>query len=141
MAVSVSTTSPSKLMRPFWWLSFTLLLTCMLFTLTIIPFFAYGIHMQPINRIFDGAFDPKFYPLYSGAIGEPLHFVVLLFILFAPVYGAVTSILLCWWLTRNRITLNSVQRIVSLVALTAAGSLILFCLTPLGRAFYMWMGD
>lgn len=137
--MTVFTTSTS--MRVFWRLSLGLLTYGTLYLLTIVPFFAYSIHTKPINLIFDSAFDPKFYPLYAGSAGEVLLYLTYLIALFAPIFGSVTGVYLWRWRVRNKITLNRVQQIVSYAAFTAAAMLTLFCLTPLGRTFYLWMLD
>lgn len=64
--------------RTIVWLLALVLLSYL--AIVLLPFFAYGMHLQDPVQVAGGSFDPKGYPLFrSGTLmGEALHFVALL---------------------------------------------------------------
>lgn len=109
--------------------------------LVILPFFVFGLHLQPGNLVSQGMFDPKGYPLYSTNLGSILLMLTYVVMLTAPVWGLTLSLASALTLRKQWIDLRLNQRIVGATAILAGTALLLFPLSPLGRIVYLWLLD
>lgn len=122
----------------------TLMVVLVLYlALVILPFFAYGLHLQPAHLIVGGNFDPKDLPLfdYRSDLGSFIRIVAVIVVATAPVWalgfgGVLTVTLLRGW---KRLTVN--QRRLTILVLLAGAGLTIFTLSPLGRLMLVWFFD
>lgn len=111
--------------------------------LTVGPFFAYGVHLEPVNAVRGGMFDPKGYPLFlwSSPIGSAAHIIAVVTMVLVPVYGTLLSAALLVCLGRDWLVLSDRIRRLGLLALAAGVSMTAFFFSPLGRLILTWHMD
>lgn len=126
-----------------WTVSSTLGLFIVFGLLVVVPYFALGLHLQPIGSVMGGQFDPKgFSPYLSGSpAGDIFYLLTILVMMFAPIIGIALSIFCGVWLARRWGKLNLKQYLMGGAAMLMGASLLLFLLSPLGRVIYLWMFD
>ena len=111
--------------------------------LVILPFFAYGLHLQPAHLVAGGSFDPKDFPLfnYRSTSGSLMRMVAVIVVATSPIWllgfgGVLTVTLARGW---KRLTVN--QRRLTIIVLLAGAGMTLFTLSPLGRLMLIWFFD
>lgn len=126
------------LLRHYRFYSVSLLLTITLYALLIIlPFYAYGLHLQPTVLVANGAFDPKGYPLYASPIGYAASFVTAWGYLWLIAAGIILAFTLVRYWPRLRIS----QRRLGTFVVIASAALLVFIGTPPGRLILQWLLD
>lgn len=108
-------------------------------SLIILPFFAYGLHLQPSSAVAGGGFDPKDLPLYQGSIGSLLRILGIIGLLSLPLIGIIAPILALPQLVRHPLQLLR-QRSVIVTLLIYAISL-LFYFSQYGWVIRQWYMD
>lgn len=109
----------------------------------ILPFFAYGLHLEDPARVAGGVFDPKGYPLFSSEsnIGSWLHFIALLLLLVTPVAIVALGIRLAVSVKRHWRGWQTASRTGALTVLLVSAALFSFMWTPFGRVILAWHLD
>lgn len=123
------------LLRHYRFYTVTLLLTVILYLLLVIlPFFAYGLHLQPAIEVAHGSFDPKDYPLYASGV---TFFVITCGYLWLVAAGIILGFtLIRYW---RRLPVR--QRRFGMIAVFASASLLVFIGTPTVRLILQWLMD
>jgi hypothetical protein len=107
----------------------------------ILPFYALGLHSQPIDLVAGGQFDPKGIAFYQSPIGSVVYLLGLLqyialpciLLAFAPLM--LLSMLRHWPLLRWQWKLSGVS------LMLAASALLLFMFFGTGRLIFIWFID
>lgn len=111
--------------------------------LVILPFFAYGLHLQPAHLIVGGSFDPKDLPLYDyrSNLGSLIRIVSVIVVATVPIWALGFGGVLTVTLVRNWARLGQNQRRLAAFVLLAGLCLTVFTLSPLGRLMLVWFFD
>ncbi|GEM_PF-6266285 len=108
----------------------------------VVPFFAYGLHLQDFDAVRRGAFDPKGYPLFSGAFADGLlHVIALVIIPLAPVVGLLAGMRLINETRANWTRMQPGVRAMTAIVVVMGFVLIGFMFTPLGYTISVWHFD
>jgi hypothetical protein len=111
--------------------------------LVVFPFFALGLHNQPVEAIRGGMFDPKGFPIYSSDQISPnvLLMTSILIHITAPVWQTIWGSLLALTLYRHWGQLSSRQRWLGGIGLAASVIFMAILLSPTGRLMLTWLID
>jgi hypothetical protein len=111
--------------------------------LGIVPFFAYGLHLEGPMQVAGGTFDPKNYPLfdYHSVLGSVTHAVALSAFATIPVWAIPCSAVLIFSLIRFRLQLSSRVQVVVWATVILGVGLSLFYFTPFGHLLLTWHAD
>jgi hypothetical protein len=111
--------------------------------LVVMPFFALGLHQQPVEAVRYGAFDPKGYGFYSGDGIYPSLLLMLtgLMMLVGPIWEVIWGGVLFLSLWKYRSHFGNKQRLLAGLALVASISVITFMFSPSGRLIFAWYLD
>lgn len=116
---------------------------CLTLLLTIVPFFMYGLHLQPSSAVALGAYDPKSFPPFAG--NTPLSIVVywfaILLLVFVPLWAVPLSLVTASITLRFRPQISARLQYTALLAVLAGAGLTLFSFTSLGRLLLVWLLD
>ncbi|MBZ0288874.1 MAG: hypothetical protein K8I30_14755 [Anaerolineae bacterium] len=134
----------SNAMRTFRWAVWASLAIFAAYVLLLVmPFFALGLHQQPVEAVRYGAFDPKGYGFYSGDGTYPNSLLILtgLMMLVGPIWEVIWGGVLFLSLWKYRPHFSSRQRLLAGLALVASTSVVAFMFSPLGRLIFAWYLD
>jgi len=111
--------------------------------LLIVPFYAYGLHLQPAAYVMGGSFDPKGFPLYDPGtlIGAAVHMLAVLAIVITPVWTAGFGTLLAFTMGRYWFIFAARQRRLGLLAVALSAGLFVLFFSPPGRMLLAWFMD
>jgi hypothetical protein len=122
----------------------TLIVVLVLYVgLVILPFFAYGLHLQSPSDIYGGSFDPQGFPLYDyrSNLGSLIRIVSVIVVVTAPIWMLGFGSVLTLTLARNWARLEQNQRRLAMLVLLAGTGVTVFTLSPLGRLILVWFFD
>ncbi|MBX3064002.1 MAG: hypothetical protein KF726_13565 [Anaerolineae bacterium] len=109
------------------------------FSLIIIPFFAYGLHLQPSSAVAGGGFDPKDLPLYQGSIGALLRVLGIIGLLALPLIAVFAPILALPKLIHRPLALLRHRSVI--IALLVYAVALLFYFSQYGWVIRQWYLD
>jgi hypothetical protein len=108
--------------------------------LVVTPFFAYGLHQEPVVAVSEGHFQPSGFPLFDQSNGSGL---VLRLLAICAIFAAPIMVLaVTHYFTRMMLyrwpTLNLMQRVTLVGVVTVSIALILFMVSPTGQLIAVW---
>jgi hypothetical protein len=110
--------------------------------LVALPFFVFGLHLQPEKMVRGGAFDPKGYLFYGDrGSGNPLLVITYFITLVSPVWQFIFGVSLIITLTRYWRLMLPWQRFTSMLTLITSIGVIGFTFSPIGHLIMTWWLD
>jgi hypothetical protein len=110
--------------------------------IVVLPFYAYGMHLQDPVQVAGGAFDPRGFPLFSSesVVGNIMHFAALLLFPLTPIAIIALGLRSLVSLWQRRVAARSWQ---ALAASLVVVSVLLFAYlwTPAGKVLLAWHFD
>lgn len=106
--------------------------------LVVLPFFLYGLHVQPDIMILSGAFDPKDRLPY---VILPVYYIATLAAAAGPYAAALLTLFTPVMLAFSWRTLGWSRRMAGLAVWATATATLLLLLSPLGRNILIWYFD
>jgi hypothetical protein len=106
-----------------------------------VPFFALGLHEQPVDLVASGAFDPGGLPFYLTPIGQMIHLVGFCSVFPGFVCLPSLNIPLIWVLLRRWTHWSRWQRRLGLLAVLVSFFTLGLMFLPPGRVIVAWFLD
>lgn len=110
-------------------------------TLIILPFLAYGLHLENPDWVGGGSFDPKDFPIFSSPTTAWLRLIGILTLALFPVWNTFFGLRLAFSMGRNWRHLSVAQRRFAVITLSLGVALMAFIFSPAGRLIMRWYGD
>jgi hypothetical protein len=126
------------------WLYTSIIFVAIVLYLTFValPFFGYGLHLQPSYLVVSGSFDPKGYPLYlDGYVGGILRWITIILPVLGPTLIVLFGGLLMVTLPRGWPYFTLSQKIVGLSILLASLTFFVLAFSPTGLLIMRWQWD
>jgi hypothetical protein len=113
---------------------------CIYFLLIVLPFFIFGLHLQPPDDIRRGLFPPGDYSIYhfDSPLGGVLRLVSFCVMFFAPLGEILFGGVLVLSFARRRIQLTVREGVGGWLAAMISIGLLLFTISPLGNLITIW---
>jgi len=121
-------------------LALVILVAAFIWTI-VVPFYAYGLHLEPSDSVAGGGFDPKGFPIYNSEIGCLLRLFSILVLMIAPLWISIFGSLLGFTVVRFWAVLDIQQRRYGLAATSLGFGLLAFSFSPYGRVILGWFMD
>jgi hypothetical protein len=108
---------------------------------SIVPFYAFGLHQQPINLVVGGNFDPKNMSFYQTLPGSLIYFIGIIMFIALPIIltGFVPLMLIALIRDRHKLSL-SWQAYGAALTVTSV-ILVMFMYAGMGRLILTWFMD
>lgn len=116
-----------------------LILTAAFSLCIVLPFFAFGLHLEPAAQVAGGAYDPKGYHFYD--FGQLSRLAGLLLILAIPFWATTSGAIVTFLLFGHWSRWQPSWRRISAIAFVVSISFHLFLLSDIGRVVVAWYLD
>ncbi len=110
-------------------------------TLIILPFFAYGLHLEDPGWVGGGSFDPKGLAIFANPVGCWLRLLGITTLVLLPVWNTFFGLRLLFSLGWNWLRLLPGQRRLGFMAIVIGAALVGFIFSPAGRLIMRWYMD